>query len=201
MKVARWVIFMGFFPLGFLLSACGTTSSFQTSPSEQEFIDLLPYDRLMVEDFADDATHRAKPEDRPILEPKVAKARLLFPDQIVSVVREEGGFTTVDRNGLAEAGTLILRGAITQYDEGNATLRWVVGFNAGNVNFDATLQLVDGGSQAVLGTWVVDKNSWALGGGIAATQTPDDFMAEAARKIGVELSTARKAGRIGKQQR
>jgi hypothetical protein len=87
------------------------------------------------------------------------------------------------------------------YDEGNATLRWVVGFNAGNVNFDATLQLIDGGSQVVLGTWIVDKNSWALGGGIAATQTPDEFMAEAASKIGVELSTSRKTGRIGKQQR
>lgn len=187
--------------VGLMLSACGTTSSFQSSPSEQEFIDLTPFDSLLVEDFADDATRRAKPEHRPVLEPKVARARILFPDQIVSVVAEEGGFAAVGRNGPADHGTLILRGAITQYDEGNATLRWVVGFNAGNVNFDATLQLVDGGSQAVLGTWIVDKNSWALGGGIAATQTPDEFMAEAARKIGVELSASRKAGRIGKQQR
>ena len=202
MKVCRsWVFFAVVCAIYAALSGCGTTSSFQSAPAEQEFIDLTPYDRLLVEDFVDDATRRAKPEMQPILEPKVARARTLFSDQIVSVVKAEGGFATVDRSGTPANGTLILRGAITQYDEGNATLRWMVGFNAGNVNFDATLQLIDGGSQAVLGTWIVDKNSWALGGGIAATQTPDEFMAEAARKIGVELSTSRKTGQIGKQQR
>jgi hypothetical protein len=184
-----------------ILTACGTTSSFQTAPAAQEFVDLLPYDRLLVEDFADDATRRAKPEMQPLLEPKVRQATILFADQIASVVEAEGGFASVQRSGEAGAGTLVLRGAITQYDEGSATLRWMVGFNAGNVNFDATLQLVDGGRQDVLGTWLVDKNSWALGGGIAATQTPELFMAEAARKIGEELSRSRKSGQIGKQLR
>jgi hypothetical protein len=202
MKLCRsWVSLAVVCAIFVAVSGCGTTSSFQSAPAEQEFIDLTPYDRLLVEDFVDDATRRAKPEMQPILEPKVTRARTLFADQIVSVVKAEGGFAVVDRSGAPANGTLILRGAITQYDEGNATLRWMVGFNAGNVNFDATLQLIDGVSQAVLGTWIVDKNSWALGGGIAATQTPDEFMAEAARKIGVELSTSRKTGRIGKQQR
>jgi len=191
-----------FIPIAVSLAACGTTSSFHAVPAAaQEYIDLAPYDRLLVEDFLDDATHRAKPEMQPILQPKVMKAATMFPDQIASVVAAEGGFTTVERSGAGGEGTLLLRGAITQYDEGSATLRWIVGFNAGNVNFDATLQLVDGGTQDVLGTWLVDKNSWALGGGIAATQTPELFMAEAARKIGEELARSRKVGRIGKQQR
>ena len=184
-----------------LLSGCGTTSSFQTAPSAQEFIDLSPYDRLLVEDFADEATKRAKPEMQPVLQPKVKLASVMFADQVASVVKAEGGFAAVERAGGASVGTLVLRGAITQYDEGSPTLRWMVGFNAGNVNFDATLQLVDGGSQDVLGTWLVDKNSWALGGGIAATQTPELFMAEAARKIGEELARSRKKGKIGKQLR
>jgi len=42
----------------------------------------------------------------------------------------------------------------------------------------------------------VNKNSWALGGGIAATQTPEGFMQEAAGKIGAELSAKRKAGSV-----
>jgi len=189
-------------PIVLSLAACGTTSGFQAAPAaEREYIDLTAYQRLLVEDFSDDATHRAKPEMQPILQPKVMKASTMFPDQVASVVAAEGGFAAVDRSGAGGEGTLVLRGAITQYDEGSATLRWMVGFNAGNVNFDATLQLVDGGSQEVLGTWLVDKNSWALGGGIAATQTPELFMAEAARKIGEELARSRKAGRIGKQQR
>jgi hypothetical protein len=72
----------------------------------------------------------------------------------------------------------------------------MVGFAAGNVNFDARLQLVDGGTGESLGTWDVNKNSWALGGGIAATQTPEGFMQEAAGKIGTELSAKRKAGSV-----
>jgi len=52
------------------------------------------------------------------------------------------------------------------------------------------------GAITQLGTWIVDKNSWALGGGFAAAQRPEDFMQEAARKIGTELSTKRKQGAV-----
>ena len=102
------------------------------------------------------------------------------------------------RSGTPDPSTLILRGAITQYDEGNATLRWMIGFAAGNVNFDANVELVDGGSGRSLGNWIVNKNSWALGGGIAATQTPEGFMQEAASKIGAQLSLKRKEVRVAK---
>jgi hypothetical protein len=179
--------------LSVLLAACGTTSALQTSEDKQN-IDLTPYTRLLIENFTDEATHKAKPELQPVLRPKLADAVRLFPDQIASVVQASGGFEEVLREGPAGAETLVLRGAITQFDEGNAALRWMVGFGAGNVNFDARLELVDGGSDKVLGTWLVDKNSWALGGGLAATQNPQEFMAEAAGKIGREISEKRKIG-------
>jgi Domain of unknown function (DUF4410) len=139
-----------------------------------------------------------KPEARPLLEPKVAEATRMFPEQIASVVKAGGGFDEVLRTGAPDAQTLILRGTITQYDPGNAALQLLVGFGAGTANFNSTLQLVDGGTGNVLGTWNVDKNSWALGGMIAASQKPEDFMQEAARKIGTELSDRRKAGSIKK---
>lgn len=180
-----------------ILAGCGTTSSLQPADASHS-IDLTPYSRLLVEDFADEATSKVKPEFQPLLQPKMAQAVKLFPDQIASVTRAGGGFEEVLREGPVDAATLILRGAITQFDEGNATLRWIVGFNAGNANFDARLELVDGASGRTLGTWIVDKNSWALGGGIAATQRPEDFMAEAAAKIGNELSTKRRLGAIAK---
>jgi hypothetical protein len=91
-----------------------------------------------------------------------------------------------------------MRGAITQYDPGNATLQLLVGFGAGTANFNSRLELVDGGTGSVLGTWIVDKNSWALVGVLAASQKPEDFMQEAAKKIGTELSDKRKAGAIKK---
>lgn len=182
---------------GAVLTGCGTTSSLE-APPEAGVIDLTPYQRLLVEDFSDEATARAKPEAQPLLKPKLDSAVKVFPDQIASVTRANGGFREVAREGAADDETLILRGAITQYDEGNAALRWMVGFAAGNVNFDARVELVDGASGRTLGTWKVDKNSWALGGGIAATQTPEGFMQEAASKIGAELSAKRKAGQVKK---
>jgi hypothetical protein len=180
-----------------VLAACGTTSSLE-APTELATIDLTTYNKLIVEDFADEATSKLKPEARPLLEPKIAAGTKMFPDQIASVVKAGGGFDEVTRSGTPDAQTLVLRGTITQYDPGNAALQLLVGFGAGTANFDSKLQLVDGGTGAVLGTWVVDKNSWALGGVFAATQKPEDFMQEAAKKIGTELSDKRKAGAIKK---
>ena len=45
---------------------------------------------------------------------------------------------------------------------------------------------------ASLGQIVTDKNSWALGGGLAATQTPEGFMRGAAKKIAAECAKLRK---------
>lgn len=180
-----------------MLAGCGTTSSLE-APVERATIDLTPYSKLLVEDFKDEATVKMKPEARPVLEPKVTAAVKLFPDQIASVVKAGGGFDEVLRNGEANAQTLVLRGTITQYDPGNAALQLMIGFGAGTANFDSKLQLVDGGTGSVLGTWNVDKNSWALGGVLAMSQKPEDFMQEAAKKIGTELSDMRKAGSIKK---
>jgi hypothetical protein len=181
------------------LAACGTTSSLQ-SAEQDKTIDLTRYSKLIVEDFRDEATVKAKPEVQPILRLKLETAVKAFPDQIAAVTRSNGGFDQVGRSGTPDADTLVMRGAITQYDEGNATLRWMVGFAAGNVNFDAIVELLDGGTGQSLGKWVVDKNSWALGGGIAATQTPEGFMQEAATKIGTQLSEKRKAGSVKQPQ-
>lgn len=177
------------------LGGCGTTSQLE-APTEIGVIDLTPYSRLIVEDFRDEATARAKPEERPIVEPRIKAATTAFPDMIAAVVREGGGFDEVVRGGTPDASTLVLRGAIGKFDPGNATLQILVGFGAGTANLDARLDLVDGGSGKVLGTWIVNKNSWALGGFIAASQKPEDFMQEAARKIGTELSDKRKTGSI-----
>ncbi len=182
-----------------LIAGCGTTSSLQ-STGEEKTIDLTPYSRLLVQDFVDEATSKAKPEVQPILKLKMDNAVKAFPDQIAAVTKAQGGFEEVLRAGTPDAATLIMRGSITQYDEGNAALRWMVGFAAGNVNFDAIVELVDGGTGRTLGKWVVDKNSWALGGGIAATQTPEGFMQEAAAKIGTQMSEKRKEGKVAKPQ-
>lgn len=194
---SRVVHMLGVACIAAAVSACGTTSKLQAPEGKKaEAVDLTRFSRLLVEDFTDEATAKVKPKAQPLAKPKIEAALKAFPDQIATVTRAGGGFEEVVRSGDADASTLVLRGAITQYDEGNATLRWMVGFAAGNVNFDSRLQLVDGGTGQALGTWEVDKNSWALGGGVAATQTPEAFMQAAAEKIGTELSAKRKAGSV-----
>jgi hypothetical protein len=196
------------------LAGCGTTSSLQSAtasdaaspaagtttagsaPAAGGTVDLTRYSRLLVEDFADEATGKADAKTQAAMTIKVEAARKTFPTQIADVTRANGGFDEVVRTGSPDEKTLVMRGAVTQYREGNATLRLLVGFGAGTANFNARVQLLDGGTNELLGSWDVDKNSWILGGGIAAAQRPEDFMTEAANAIGTELSKVRKEGKF-----
>ena len=186
------------------LAGCGTTSSLASNPQTSGTIDLKAYSRLLVTDFADEASDKATPELKPVVKIKVEAAVKSFPDQIASTVTAAGAFNEVSRAAALsapDAATLVVRGAITQWTDGSPTKRLLIGFGAGSARFDARIQLLDGGSGDVLGTWIVDKNSWALGGAIAATQTPETFMPGAARNIGDELSKRKREGSIPPQRK
>lgn len=186
------------------LAACGTTSSLTSGTQATGNIDLTGYSRLLVTDFMDEASAKASTETQQAVRTKVDAARKAFPDQIAATVSTNGGFGEVSRAEalyVPDAATLVMRGAITQWDEGSAAMRLMIGFGAGNARLDARIELLDGGSGAVLGTWVVDKNSWALGGIVAAGQSPETFLPGAARGIGEELSKRRKEGSIPPQKR
>lgn len=186
------------------LTACGTTSSLSSGPKTAGNIDLTGYSRLLVTDFMDEASAKASPETQPTVKIKVEAARKTFPDQIASTVKAVGGFGEVLRAEVLagpDAATLVMRGAITQWDDGSPTMRMLIGFGAGNARLDARIELLDGDSGEVLGTWIVDKNSWALGGAVAAAQSPETFLPGAAKGIGEELSKRRKEGSIPPQKR
>jgi hypothetical protein len=72
--------------------------------------------------------------------------------------------------------------------EGNVALRLLVGMGAGSSYFDANIRLIDGASGATLSTTKVDKNSWGLGGGIAASQTVESFMNQGAKAVAKDAS-------------
>jgi hypothetical protein len=186
------------------LTACGTTSSLNSGPKTTGNIDLTSYSRLLVTDFMDEASAKAGTETQQAVRTKVEAARKAFPDQIAATVKTNGGFGEVSRAEAlygTDAATLVMRGAITQWDEGSTAMRLMIGFGAGNARLDARIELLDGGSGEVLGTWIVDKNSWALGGVVAAGQSPETFLPGAARGIGEELSKRRKEGSIPPQKR
>jgi len=105
-----------------------------------------------------------------------------FAGVIASAITSAKPGAQIVRQGKADANTLVIGGEVTRFVEGNAALRLLVGMGAGSSYFDATIRLSDGGTGAALHTLQADKNSWGLGGGLAASQTVDTFMAEAAKK-------------------
>ncbi len=96
--------------------------------------------------------------------------------------------TPVVRTGTPDSSTLVVGGEITRFVEGNAALRFLVGMGAGSSYFDATVRATDGASGSSIATLSADKNSWGLGGSLAAGQTVYTFMDEAAKKTAKEVA-------------
>ncbi len=158
------------------LSSCGSTSSLPKEVTQSS----RKFSRVVVRDFGTTVTN-------PKVDHKLSTARKSFPDMIVGELKSKGQFASVTRNGKSSADTLVIDGTITNYDDGNAAMRMLVGFAAGNSNFDSTVNFRDSQGKK-LGTVNVDKNSWALGGALAAAQTADSFIPGAAKSVAKEAS-------------
>ena len=182
-----------------LLSACGTTSEIKvdqtsstnnsenvesTTPKEVDnqktkSLDLTEYKDVVVLDFSDGTTDNALP----------TYAGKVFADEIAAAIKKKLSFETIYREQVNKK-ALLISGEITRYVKGNGTLRFLVGFGAGSSYFDATVRLKDNETGEILGGIDVDKNSWALGGGLAATQTVESFMTGSAETISKRLVDA-----------
>ena len=161
------------------LSSCGTVSDLQPSTQGAAIASGKMFSKVLVRDF----THTVADDDGTT--PLAARR---FSDHIASAIREAKPGAQVARSGKAGADTLVIGGEVTRYMEGNAALRLFVGMGAGSSYFDATVRFIDGGDNKELGTLKVDKNSWGLGGGIAASQTVESFMTSGAEKTAEEAA-------------
>lgn len=165
------------------LAACGTMSTIESPTAEgtEIPIDLSNYDRVTVLDFSDATEDSNLPEF----------AGRNFADRIAAEVRGTAVFSEVSRDTLErsnlEGTTLVVSGDVTRYEEGNSTTRLLVGFGAGSSYFDAVVRFADSESGEVHGVLIVDRNSWALGGALAADQTVESFMIAAAERVAEEL--------------
>ncbi len=156
-----------------MLSSCGTTSTLKSASGGGGITTARTFSKVTVQDYTSTVG-----EDSGV-------ANKHFADLIAAQIRQTGGFSAVSRNATADASTLVVDGTITRYNEGNAALRLFIGMGAGSSYFDATTRFKDSGGSS-LGQIVTDKNSWGLGGGIAASQTTETFMTNAAQKIAAE---------------
>ena len=162
-------------PFVALLVSCGTVSNVQ--PATGATVGGKTYSKVIVRDFA---YRGAADETRGPLSSQT------FPNFVSTEITKKGSFGSVARSGKPDASTLVIEGEVTRFVEGNAALRLMVGLGAGSSYFDSNVRFVDGGSGSVVGTMKADKNSWVLGGGIAAGQTVETFMNGAAKKVADE---------------
>jgi len=183
------------------LTACGTTSGMKRgdanqagSKEEQKAAigaSFAEFTRISVMDFNSEL--KAPPRNeakRAVAESKTAAAGKRFADKIAAGLSGSGMFTEVVRND-AKPGDLIIKGEVTKYKEGNRAGRLLIGFGAGSANFDATVRFVNGTTNEEISQISVDKNSWFLGGLLAAAQDVDDFIDGAAEKVAEETIKAK----------
>lgn len=160
-----------------ILAGCGTTSGLQSSQGTV-ITSARKFSKVSVRDFKVSVSEHAE---------EAASSAVAFPDRIASAIRKGRRFAAVARNAAPDANTVMIEGVITKYDEGSTSKRIWLGMGFGMSFLEAAVTFRDTKGN-VVGTIKVDKNSWPLGGGIAAGQNPHSFMDEAADKIAEEAA-------------
>jgi hypothetical protein len=189
-------LFLFFVLLGtcLMMTGCGTVSSVMPVANSQ--IQWQNYQRVLVLDFKDGVTGQMNLAEQPRKKAELILACKNFPDQVAVELAAKNAFREVTRSGNPDKETLVVSGTITRYEEGSAMARLMIGLGAGSAYFDATIDFKDGGLDTPLAVQKVDKNSWGLGGGIAATQTPEGFMRGAAIKLAEDISSLKLTGKL-----
>lgn len=178
-----------------LFSGCGSISSLESTTSEP-LVGISKYEEVIVLDFADQTfTKKTKPDEIAEHKENVKIAGRSFADKIAAEIKKTKAFNKVLRE-FSPNEAIVICGTITRYQEGNAAARLLIGFGAGSSYFDADVRFKDNKTGSEFGMLKVDKNSWVLGGGIAAAQNVDGYMKGAAKKIASELAKAKETNRI-----
>ena len=169
------------------VTGCGSTSQLAREEAAPTH-DLSSYPRVAVGAFGSRPATDVPAGKRAVYDNEVKAAGQRFATMVVSELRRYGIPADVVRERPASA--LYVEGDITRYKDGNAALRFLIGFGAGSSYFDATVRFVDGDSGRQIGSIEVDKNSWPLGGLVAAAQDADSHMQGAAAKIAEQIAIA-----------
>jgi hypothetical protein len=175
--------------LAVFLVGCGTTSKLKSAPGSS-LSGISKYTQVSVMEFADQS-QKGKTGVSATVGGSGERGRH-FADLVATEIEKTRAFEKVERLETPTPGSLVVGGEITRCAEGNASLRFWIGLGAGSSYFDAVVRTTDADTHATLGEIKVDKNSWALGGGIAAGQTVESFMQGAAQKVADQLSKAKR---------
>ena len=175
-----------------LVTGCGTTSDLKPMMGA-DIRSIQRYSTVSVVDFGDKTSGKTDATPQ-----RLQELGRHFADMVALELQNTKAFGKVSRATTAQPGSLLVSGNITRCAEGNASLRLWIGMGAGSTYLEATVEFVDADTAQKLGQVLVDKNSWALGGGIAASQTLDSFMQGAAKKIAEQVAKAKADATSGK---
>jgi hypothetical protein len=188
--------------LALALAACGSTSKLQRDETVQRN-DFTQYRTIVVGEFRNNPARPVRESIRAEYDAEARAAGQRFAQMLSNELVAYGVRGEVVRE--MRPGALLIDGDITRYRDGNAALRALIGFGAGSSYFDATVRFTDADSGRVLGTIMVDKNSWPLGGLAAAFQDGDAHMQGAAARIAEEVAISQgvisKRGQPAKSRR
>jgi hypothetical protein len=167
------------------LIGCGTTSSIYDPRKSSNNINLASYDHVIVNDFYD-RVPKVKNQQ------KIRNVGKEFAYLITTKLRSHHAFKSVKMNKKnSQKKTLLVEGKITQYDEGNTTLRNLIGLGIGSAHFDAKVYIKDNNTKRILGNIDVDKYSFPLGGIIGGLQDVHYHMNSASSAIAEEIVQAK----------
>jgi hypothetical protein len=171
--------------LALSLTACGTTSQVHHQSATQA--DLSAYDVVVVDTFTNGTKGKLNLAS-------FQKIETQFADVLAAQIKRFGVFSVVRVGSFpddAAQKAIRISGSILDYDHGNKMARLLLGLGAGSAYFKADVHLSDYTTNAVLTDIHVTRNSWPLGGAVAASQTADTLLVDAATVIATNLARAK----------
>lgn len=148
---------------------------------------LSSYDTLVIKDFTTDGAEYSRVDDeekakidamRPLLVSTIAES-------LAMQVKERKLFKNVLRNQNANGKTLILDGAITEFNAGSRALKFFVGFGAGMAYLKVKGRLIDGQTGKELATFEDRETGYR---GAVGMESYEDLFPHQAKSLGENIA-------------
>ncbi len=148
---------------------------------------LSSYDTLVIRDFTtDDAEYsNVDDEERPKIDAMKPLLTKTISESLAKELKAKKLFKNIEINGEPRGNTVILEGAITEFNAGSRALKFFVGFGAGKAYLKVKGRLVDAQSGKELATFVDRETGYR---GAVTMESFEDLFPHQAKSLGENIS-------------